>query len=205
MRILLEKEGYDTNFDACYADWEAELPLISQVIYELNTRNFDETQTMLDYLLSGGDINATELCAALINRKDSIPEGIQYAQSVIDGSMSMLVLTPKGLYAARDRVGRTPVILGAKKGAYCAAFESFSYLNLGYDHYKELGPGEIDFITPEGVETVVPARKEMKICTFLWVYYGYPSSCYEGVNVEDMRCRCGDVLAQRDNVEADSV
>ena len=155
--------------------------------------------------MSGGDINATELCAALINRKDSIPEGIQYAQSVIDGSMSMLVLTPKGLYAARDRVGRTPVILGAKKGAYCAAFESFSYLNLGYDHYKELGPGEIDFITPEGVETVVPARKEMKICTFLWVYYGYPSSCYEGVNVEDMRCRCGDVLAQRDNVEADSV
>ncbi len=155
--------------------------------------------------MSGGDINATELCAALINCKDSIVEGIQYAQSVIDGSMSMLVLTPKGLYAARDRMGRTPVILGAKEGAYCASFESFAYLNLGYDHYKELGPGEIDFLTPESVEVVVPARKEMKICTFLWVYYGYPSSCYEGVNVEEMRCRCGDILAQRDNVEADSV
>lgn len=155
--------------------------------------------------MSGGDINATELCAALINCKDSIVEGIQYAQSVIDGSMSMLVLTPKGLYAARDRMGRTPIILGAKEGAYCASFESFAYLNLGYDHYKELGPGEIDFLTPESVEVVVPARKEMKICTFLWVYYGYPSSCYEGVNVEEMRCRCGDILAQRDNVEADSV
>ncbi len=155
--------------------------------------------------MSGGDINATELCAALINRKDSIVEGIQYAQSVIDGSMSMLLLTPKGLYAARDLKGRTPVIIGAKDGAYCASFESFAYLNLGYDHYKELGPGEIDFLTPESVEMVVPARREMKICTFLWVYYGYPSSCYEGVNVEDMRCRCGDILAQRDNVEADCV
>ena len=155
--------------------------------------------------MSGGDINATELCAALINRKDSIVEGIQYAQSVIDGSMSMLLLTPKGLYAARDLMGRTPVIIGAKDGAYCTSFESFAYLNLGYDHYKELGPGEIDFLTPESVETVVPARGEMKICTFLWVYYGYPSSCYEGVNVEDMRCRCGDILAQRDTVEADSV
>ena len=107
--------------------------------------------------MSGGEINATELTAALINRKDSIAEGIRYAQSQIEGSMSILVLTPQGLYAARDRMGRTPVVLGKKEDAYCASFESFAYLNLGYKAYKELGPGEIDFITPEGVEVVSPA------------------------------------------------
>ena len=155
--------------------------------------------------MSGGDINPTELVAALINRKDSVVEGIKYAQSLIDGSMSMLILTQKGLYAARDRYGRTPIAIGKKEGAYCASFESFAYLNLGYENYKELGPGEIDFITPEGVEVASPANKEMKICTFLWVYYGYPTSSYEGTNVEVMRYRCGDMLAKRDNVEADSV
>ena len=155
--------------------------------------------------MSGGDINPTELVAALINRKDSIVDGIKYAQSLIDGSMSMLILTQKGLYAARDRYGRTPIAIGQKEGAYCASFESFAYLNLGYENYKELGPGEIDFITPEGVEVASPANKEMKICTFLWVYYGYPTSSYEGTNVEVMRYRCGDMLAKRDNVEADSV
>lgn len=155
--------------------------------------------------MSGGDINATELMAALINRKDSIAEGIAYAQSMIDGSMSMLLLTPEGIYAARDRLGRTPVILGKKEGAYCASFESFAYLNLGYEDCRELGPGEIVFITPDDVKVLRPAQSEMKICTFLWVYYGYPSSTYEGVNVEKMRCNCGDKLAMRDSVDADSV
>ena len=99
----------------------------------------------------------------------------------------MLVLTSSGIYAARDRLGRTPVILGRKEGAICASFESSAYLNLGYEPYRELGPGEVDFITPESAEVVLPAMKEMKICTFLWVYYGYPSSSYEGMNVEQMR------------------
>lgn len=155
--------------------------------------------------MSGGEINATELTAALINRKDSIAEGIRYAQSQIEGSMSILVLTPQGLYAARDRMGRTPVVLGKKEDAYCASFESFAYLNLGYKAYKELGPGEIDFITPGGVEVVSPALQEMKICTFLWVYYGYPTSCYEGMSVEKMRHNCGEMLARRNKVEVDSV
>jgi len=155
--------------------------------------------------MSGGSINPTELTAALINRKGSIPEGIRYAQERIDGSMSMLILTPTGIYAARDRLGRTPVILGKKDGATCASFESSAYLNLGYEECRELGPGEVDFITPEGVEVVVPPRGEMKICTFLWVYYGYPSSSYEGMNVEQMRCNCGAMLARRDHVQADTV
>lgn len=155
--------------------------------------------------MSNGSVNPTELTAALINCKDSIPEGIQYVQSLIEGSISILVLTPEGLYAARDKVGRTPIIIGKKDGAFCAVFESFSYLNLGYDNYKELGPGEIDFITAEGVETIVPAQNEMKFCTFMWVYYGYPSSVYEGVNVEQMRCNCGAMLASRDHITADTV
>ena len=155
--------------------------------------------------MSGGNINATELVAALINARDSIPEGIRYAQERIDGSMSILVLTPKGLYAARDRLGRTPVIIGKKDDAYCAAFESSAYLNLGYVDYRELGPGEIDFLTPEAVEVVMQPLEQMRICTFLWVYYGYPTSSYEGMNVEAMRCKCGAMLARRDHVNADTV
>ena len=156
--------------------------------------------------MSGGDINATELCAALINRKDSIVEGIRYAQELIDGSMSILVLTAEGLYAARDRLGRTPVIIGKKKDAYCASFESFAFLNLGYETERELGPGEVVFLTPESALTVAPPLEKMKICTFLWAYYGYPPSAYEGVSVEQMRYRCGDWLALRDEgLEVDSV
>lgn len=155
--------------------------------------------------MSGGNINATELTAALINRGSSIPEGIRYAQNMIDGSMSILILTSKGIYAARDTMGRTPVVLGKKKDAYCIAFESFSYLNLGYEPFKELGPGEIDFITADGAEIVVPPSGQTKICTFLWVYYGYPASSYEGLSVEQMRYNCGDMLARRDDITADSV
>ncbi len=149
--------------------------------------------------MSGGDINATELVAALINQKPNLIEGIQYAQQVIEGSMTMLLLTPRGLIAARDRLGRTPVSIGKKEGAYCCSFESFAYLNLGYTQDRELGPGEIAAVTPEGVQTLAAPGKDMKICTFLWVYYGYPTSSYEGVNVEEMRYRCGAILASRDH------
>jgi len=155
--------------------------------------------------MSGGTINPTEITAALINQKASIVEGLQYVQQKVQGSLSVLLLTPKGIYAARDRVGRTPIIIGKKEGAFCASFESFAYLNLGYDDYKELGPAEIVFMTPDGVETVSAPGKEMKICSFLWIYYGYPTSCYEGVNVEYMRYQCGRLLAKRDDVKPDSV
>lgn len=148
--------------------------------------------------MSSGEINATELVAALINQKDNLVEGIRYAQEVIQGSMSILVLTPLGIYAARDRLGRTPVVIGKKTDAYCVSFESFAYLNLGYQDERELGPGEIAVITPEGVKTLVAPGKDMKICTFLWIYYGYPSSSYEGISVEQMRYNCGAALAKRD-------
>ncbi len=155
--------------------------------------------------MSGGDINATELVAAIVNQKDNLVEGIRYAQEIIDGSMTILIMTPKGIYAARDRMGRTPVAIGRKEGAYCVSFESFAYLNLGYTEERELGPGEIVVITPEGLHTLVQPGKDMKICTFLWVYYGYPSSSYEGISVEKMRYNCGSLLAERDDVKPDIV
>lgn len=155
--------------------------------------------------MSGGDINATELVAAIINQKDNLLEGIQYAQEIIEGSMTMLILTPKGIYAARDRMGRTPIAIGKKDGAYCVTFESFAYLNLGYTEERELGPGEVVVVTPEGVRTLIAPGKDMKICTFLWVYYGYPSSSYEGISVEQMRYNCGELMAKRDNVKPDIV
>ena len=148
--------------------------------------------------MSTGQINATELIASLICKKDSIVEGIRYVQSIVDGSMTLLVMNQEGLYAARDRYGRTPVVIGRKEDAYCVSFESFAYINLGYSDYKELGPGEIVYITPESVETVGQPFEKMKICSFLWVYYGYPTSSYEGVNVEEMRYKCGSLLAKRD-------
>lgn len=156
--------------------------------------------------MSGGDINATELVASLINQKSNLVEGIQYAQEVIEGSMTMLIMTEKGIYAARDRLGRTPLVIGKKEGAFCASFECFAYLNLGYTDYKELGPGEIVVMNREEVITLVKPGTQMKICTFLWAYYGYPSSSYEGVAVEQMRYNCGKALAVRDQgVEADIV
>mgnify|MGYP005772104377 FL=1 len=148
--------------------------------------------------MSGGQINATELIASLICRKDSIVEGIRYAQEIVDGSLTLLVMTKDGIYAARDRLGRTPVVVGRKEDAYCVSFESFAYINLGYTDYRELGPAEIVLVTPEGVEQMSPPGEKMKICSFLGVYYGYPTSSYEGVNVEEMRYRCGSMLAKRD-------
>lgn len=153
--------------------------------------------------MTSGQINSTELVAALICKKDSFVEGIRYVQSVVEGSMTLLLLTENGIYAARDLLGRTPVVIGKKENAYCVSFESFAYINLGYTDYKELGPGEIVYVTPESVETVSPACEKMRICSFLWVYYGYPTSSYEGVGVEEMRYNCGKLLAQRDDHSID--
>lgn len=148
--------------------------------------------------MSGGQINATELIASLICKADSLVEGIQYVQGLVDGSMTILLMTKDGIYAARDKYGRTPVVIGKREDGYCVSFENFAYINLGYCHDRELGPAEIAFITAEGIETVSPLGSQMKVCSFLWVYYGYPTSSYEGVNVEEMRYRCGGMLAKRD-------
>ena len=155
--------------------------------------------------MSVGTINATELVATIINQKENIIEGLQYAQDLIDGSMTILLMTPKGIYVARDKMGRTPVAIGKKENAYCISFESFAYLNLGYVSERELGPGEIVVVTPEGMRTLVAPGKDMKICTFLWVYYGYPSSSYEGISVEKMRYNCGASMAKRDDASPDIV
>ncbi len=155
--------------------------------------------------MSGGDINATELVAAIINQKENLIDGITYAQELIKGSMTIVLLTPKGIYVARDKMGRTPVAIGKKEEGYCISFESFACLNLGYVPERELGPGEVAIVTPEEVRTLVRPGKNMKICTFLWVYYGYPSSSYEGISVEKMRYNCGALLARRDNVSPDNV
>ncbi len=157
-------------------------------------------------MMSTGEVNKTELTAALINKKDNIIEGIKYAQDVIEGSMTIILLTQDAVYLARDKFGRTPVVVGQKEGeGYCAAFESFSYLNLGYKDYRELGPGEIAVMTPEAVTTMEKPGEKMRICTFLWVYYGYPSARYEGLSVEEMRYRCGDSLAKRDGFTRDDI
>ena len=151
--------------------------------------------------MSGGSINQTEVAAAIINQKDSILEGLKYLQEKVVGSLSVLILTKDGIYASRDRLGRTPIIIGKKEDAYCYSFESFAYLNLGYSDYKELGPAEITFMTPDGVETLSEPGEDMKMCSFLWVYYGYPTSTYEGVNVEEMRYETGRRMARRDAKE----
>lgn len=155
--------------------------------------------------MSGGSINQTELVAAVINQKNSIVEGLSYVQEVVEGSMSVLLMTNEGIYASRDRLGRTPIHIGRKSDSMCASFENFAYLHLGYKDIKELGPGEIVYITPDKIEIKKEAEKEMKICSFLWVYYGYPTSGYEGINVEDMRYRNGANMAKRDNIHADIV
>ena len=148
---------------------------------------------------SNGKVNASELTAALINQKDSLVEGIRHAQDVIDGSATILLLTPDSIIAARDKLGRLPVLVGQNDDGCCVSFESFAYHKLGYRDAYELGPREIVRITPEGYETLSPAGKDMKICAFLWTYYGYPNSNYEGVNVEVMRYRNGEIMA-RDEV-----
>lgn len=161
-----------------------------------------------DYLFSNGGhfgamtndgINSTELVAAMINQKDNFADGITYAQSLIEGTASILILTNHGtIIAARDRLGRIPVLIGQRDDSYCVSFEDFAYKKLGYLDYKELGPGEIVELTADSVNVLRESGKEMKICAFLWSYYGYSTSCYEGVNVEVMRYRNGKIMAQND-------
>ena len=148
--------------------------------------------------MSSGKVNSTELAAALINQKDDLISGILHAQQLIDGSLTLLVLTPDGIIAARDKVGRLPVLVGQNETGCCISFESFAYHKLGYADAYELGPREIVKVTADGFETLSPAGKEMKICSFLWTYYGYPNSNYEGVNVEVMRYRNGAIMARDD-------
>ncbi|MBQ8923524.1 MAG: amidophosphoribosyltransferase [Lachnospiraceae bacterium] len=225
----IENSPFRTKFDddansmhgnmgiGCISDYEAQPILVrshhgSFAITTVGKINNDK-EIIADILkgrthffeMSNGEINSTELVAAIINQKDNFIDGIRYAQEIIEGSMSMLILTPKGIYCARDKFGRTPISIGKKEDAYCAAFEDFSYFNLGYTTYKELGPGEVVIMEPNGVKTLVAPGDKMKICTFLWIYYGYPSASYEGVSVEEMRYKCGQALAKRDNVKPDIV
>ena len=201
----------------CISDFEAQPILVRShhgtyaitTVSKINNANELVEEILGDrvhfFEMSNGEVNATELVAALINQKDNLIDGIRYALDVVDGSLSLLILTPKGIYAARDKMGRTPVVLGKKDDARCAVFESFSFLNLGYTPDRELGPGEIVVFDADGVKTLVAPGDKMKICTFLWVYYGYPAATYEGVNVEQMRYNCGRLLARRDNVDVDVV
>lgn len=150
-------------------------------------------------VMTSGKVNSTELVAALINQKSDFVDGIKFAQSVIEGSASILILKNDGsLLAARDRMGRIPVLVGKGENGYCVSFESFAYKKLGYNDEKELGPGEIVQITCDSLEQLAKPGKEMKICAFLWSYYGYPTSNYEGVNVETMRYRNGQIMARSD-------
>jgi amidophosphoribosyltransferase len=155
--------------------------------------------------LSGKEINPTELVAALINQEESFEAGIQNVQNLIQGSCSLLVLTEKGIYAARDKLGRTPMVIGKKGGSIAVTLETCAFPNLGFEVEKYLGPGEIVFITPEGYEQRKAPESKLQICGFLWVYYGYPASSYEGVNVEWARYRCGSFLARRNPIEIDFV
>ena len=227
----IENSPFRTKFDkdvremhgnygiGCISDYEPQ-PLIIRShhgTYAITTvgkiNNVDElTQRLFDvehahFLeMSGGEINATELVAALINRRKNLADGINYALGAIDGSLSIILMNKAGIYAARDKHGRTPVTIGKREDGYCVSFENFAYKNLGYSDYKELGAGEIAVITENDCITLLePNNENLKICTFLWVYYGYPSSSYEGVNVEKMRYNCGAKMAKRDNVKPDNV
>ncbi len=155
--------------------------------------------------MAGGQINPTELVATLINQGGTFAEGIRIAQQAIEGSCSMLLLTKHGIYAARDPLGRTPVIIAMKEGAWAVTMETCALPNLGYETIRNVGPGEVVLLTADGVEQKVPAGNEMQICAFLWVYYGFPASSYENINVEAVRNRCGAALARRDDVKVDMI
>ncbi|MBN1525075.1 MAG: amidophosphoribosyltransferase [Spirochaetales bacterium] len=155
--------------------------------------------------MGSGELNPTEVISTLINQGESFEEGLKIAQEAIEGSCSILILTGKGIFAARDKLGRTPVIVGKKENACAVTFETSAFYNLGYSTEYYLGPGEVIFVTEHGYKTVVPAREKMRICTFLWVYYGYPSSNYENINVEIVRNRCGAALAKREKEDIDVV
>ena len=155
--------------------------------------------------MHGGEINPTEMVATIISKEKTFEEGIQKVQNMIDGSCTMLILTDKGIYAARDKFGRTPLVIGQKQGSYAIAMESCAFPNLGFEIVQYMGPGEILFINEEGVKQVVPPSERLQICSFLWVYYGYPASNYEGINVETVRYKCGAYLRKEDDIEIDLV
>jgi amidophosphoribosyltransferase len=155
--------------------------------------------------LKGNEFNQTEVVASLINQQETLLDGLRYVHERVQGSCSVLLVNDDGVYASRDRLGRTPMVLGRKDGAYAVTLETSALPNLGYEVDRELGPAEIVKITPDGVEQLSPPGEKMQICAFLWVYYGYPASNYEGVNVEVARNRCGAALARADDVEIDCV
>lgn len=226
----IENSPFRTKFDSdiqemkgrfgigCISDYEPQ-PLIVRShhgTYAITTvSKINNTSALIQQLfdtghahfleMSGGEINATELVASLINQKENLIEGLQYAMDMVDGSLSILLMNKAGIYAARDKYGRTPIVVGKKEGAFCVSFENYAYKNLGYTDYKELGPGEIVVINDRACLELVKPGKDMKICTFLWVYYGYPASAYEGLSVERMRYNCGAKMAQRDDVKPDIV
>jgi len=155
--------------------------------------------------MSGGEINPTEMVASQINQERSFKDGLQSALNSIRGSCSILVLTPSGIYAARDRLGRTPLIIGEKSGSFAVTTETCAFPNLGYSIKKFLGPGEVVYLSGEGVDEIIPPGEKLQICAFLWVYYGYPASSYENINVEEVRNRCGAELAKADSIKIDMV
>ncbi len=173
------------------------LPALAQEAFAKRTTHFSE--------ISGGRINPAELVATLINQEATFVDGIRRVQETIEGSCSLLLLTAEGIYAARDALGRTPMVLGRKDGAHAVTLETCAYPNLGYEALRDLGPGEIVLITPDGFETKAPPGDRMQICAFMWVYYGYPASRYEGINVEEVRNRCGTYLAQSEKMDVDFV
>ncbi len=171
---------------------------------ELARKAFDKRRLHFSEM-SGGEINPTELIATLINEETSFVDGIRNVQESVDGSCSLLLLAPEGIYAARDRYGRTPLVIGKKDGAWAVTLETCALANLGYEIDRYLGPGEIVLINQDGVEQKAAPGTRMQICSFLWVYYGYPASSYEGINVEVVRNRCGAALARNDHVKVDIV
>ena len=226
----IQNAPFRTKFDAdldnlkgnigigCISDNEAQPLLINSILgsYAISTvgkiNNLDELREecfkngRVQFIeMNKGLINPTEMVAALINQKTTIVEGLKYAQEKIEGSMSILLLFPDRIYASRDKYGRTPIIVGRSKNGYCVTFESSAYQNLGFSYVKDLGPGEIVSITNKELTVLSEPNKCMKMCSFLWTYYGYPTATYEGRNVEVMRYKCGELLRKRDNVEADGV
>jgi amidophosphoribosyltransferase len=155
--------------------------------------------------MTGSEVNSTQLVAHLIDQEGTFEEGIAAAQEKIEGSCSILLLTERGIYAARDRLGRTPLATAQREGAFSVSLETCAFPNLGYEVDRYLGPGEIVRLSLDGIEQLKPPGERMQICSFLWVYYGYPASSYEGISVEAVRYRCGRALAERDDVEVDLV
>ena len=226
----IQNAPFRTKFDAdldnlkgnigigCISDNEAQPLLINSILgsYAITTvgkiNNLDELRDecfkngRVQFIeMNKGLINPTEMVAALINQKPTIVEGLKYAQEKIQGSMSILLLFPDRIYASRDKYGRTPIIVGKSKNGYCVTFESSAYQNLGFTYVKDLGPGEIVSITNKDLVVESAPNQCMKMCSFLWTYYGYPTATYEGRNVEVMRYKCGELLRKRDDVEADGV